>query len=210
MIPEVKENDLVICGWPGDVDTRNCERIFKAQWYPNTNKWKETCGNQHANWLRYLRKKEKENRVMVTTYPMRLNAPRLLIYGIAILFLLALAFPLFGQGTGNIKITWDTNTESDLAGYKVHIGEKSVANGDSSTYKVVVDKTNTVIGFEWKSLELGKTYYMAVTAYDFSGNESGYSNEVSHFFELPKDTDPPGAPKNSVIVEVSVTVKVQN
>ncbi len=122
---------------------------------------------------------------------------------------LLIATSLFGQSTGNVKITWDANTEFDLAGYKAYICEKSVANGDTSAYKVMIDNGNNV-GFEWKDLELGKRYYMAVTAYDLSGNESGYSNEVSHFFELPKDTNPPGAPKNNVIVEVSITVKVTN
>jgi len=115
-----------------------------------------------------------------------------------------------GQSTGNIKITWDKNTEADLAGYKVYRCEKSVANGDTSAYAVVIDKKNTVASCEWKNLQLGKTYYMAVTAYDDSGNESGYSNEVSHFFELPVDEIPPGEPKGNRIIEISITIKVEN
>lgn len=126
-----------------------------------------------------------------------------------------LMFPLsvFSQSTGNIKITWDKNSEADLAGYKVYICEKSVANGDTSAYAVVVDKKNIVASFEWKNLLLGKTYYMAVTAYDNAGNESGFSNEVAQFLkkvEPPKDTTPPDAPGNVRIIEVSITIKIEN
>lgn len=49
------------------------------------------------------------------------------------------------------------------------------------------------------------TYYFAVTAYDFSGNESGYSDEVSVFYsdEPPPDPDPdPFLPP--VITEVTI------
>jgi len=118
---------------------------------------------------------------------------------------------VFGQSTGNIKITWDKNTEADLAGYKVYLCEKPVANGDTSAYAVVIDKKNTVASFEWKNLELGKTYYMAVTAYDNSENESGFSNEVSQFLkevEPPKDTTPPDAPGNVRVIEVSKKFKL--
>ncbi|MBI3606761.1 MAG: fibronectin type III domain-containing protein [Nitrospirae bacterium] len=81
---------------------------------------------------------------------------------------------------GDAILAWDPNTEPDLAGYKVHYG---TAPG---TYSVVSDvgdvTTLTVTG-------LGPgTYYLAVTAYDTSGNESAASNEVSKSFA---DTTPP-------------------
>lgn len=136
-----------------------------------------------------------------------------------VFIVLMIPLSVFGQSTGNIKITWDKNTEADLAGYKVYRCEKSVANGDTSAYAVVIDKKNTIASFEWKNLQLGKTYYMAVTAYDNSGNESGFSNEVSQFLkevEPPKDTTPPDAPGNVRVTEVTikttteVSVKVEN
>jgi len=130
-----------------------------------------------------------------------------------IFIFLMIPLSVFSQSTGNIKITWDKNTETDLAGYKVYLCEKSVANGDTSAYAVVVDKKNTVASFEWRNLQLGKMYYMAVTAYDNSGNESGFSNEVSQFLkevEPPKDTTPPDAPGNVRVIEVSITIKVEN
>jgi len=70
------------------------------------------------------------------------------------------------------KVTWDANSESDLAGYNVYVGENS---GD---YTGVVDVGN-IMEYTWANLDAGKTYYFAVTAYDFSGNESGFSDEVN-------------------------------
>ena len=68
-------------------------------------------------------------------------------------------------------LSWDPNTEPDLAGYKVYYGTASHSYGPP----IVVGKqtTYTVTG-----LGIG-TYFFAVTAYDTSGNESGFSNEVS-------------------------------
>jgi hypothetical protein len=69
-------------------------------------------------------------------------------------------------------LSWDANTEEDLAGYKVYIGTASRAYGPP------VDVGN-VTSFKVLNLVRAQTYYFAVTAYDTSGNESGYSTEVS-------------------------------
>jgi hypothetical protein len=78
---------------------------------------------------------------------------------------------------GSAKLAWDTPRNSDgtpvsnIAGYKVHYGtssrnyDKTVNNG--------IETTCTISG-----LSPG-TYYFAVTSYDSSGNESGFSNEAS-------------------------------
>jgi len=83
-------------------------------------------------------------------------------------------------------LAWDPNPEPDLAGYKVYYGTSS------RIYDAVVDVGNwthcTLDG-----LEEGKTYYLAATAYDTHGNESDFSEEVSH--AIPKgDTDGDGIP----------------
>jgi hypothetical protein len=75
-------------------------------------------------------------------------------------------------------LTWDpptTNADgtplTDLAGYKIYYGTltrnytKVINVGNVTTY--TIENLNP------------DTYYFAVTAYDNSGNESGYSNEVS-------------------------------
>jgi hypothetical protein len=71
--------------------------------------------------------------------------------------------------TGVAKLTWDV-TPSVATGYKVYYG--SSPNTYTSSIAVGMVPSFTV------NLPPG-TYYFAVTAYDSSGNESGYSNEVS-------------------------------
>src|SRR3989344_8270826 len=82
---------------------------------------------------------------------------------------------------GQAVLSWDpptTNTDgswlTDLGGYRLYYGTAS------GNYGSVIDAgnviTHTVTGLS------GGTYYFAVTAYDTSGNESGFSNEVSKTF----------------------------
>ncbi len=69
-------------------------------------------------------------------------------------------------------VSWDANTESDLSGYKIYYGTSS------GSYDDVVDVGNKT-SFSINNLVVGTTYFFVVTAFDFSGNESGFSNEVS-------------------------------
>jgi chitinase len=72
-----------------------------------------------------------------------------------------------------VTLAWDPNTEIDLAGYKVHYGTAS------GSYTVHTD-VHKVTTYAVTGLTAGQTYYFAATAYDASGNESGYSNPVSY------------------------------
>jgi len=70
-------------------------------------------------------------------------------------------------------LTWDAVSDPDLAGYRVYASDSpgtytqpGVSVGDTTTYEV-------------EGLKRDTTYYFVVTAYDFMGNESSYSNEVS-------------------------------
>lgn len=73
---------------------------------------------------------------------------------------------------GDVSLAWNPSASEDVAGYKVYVGLSSrnygepIVIGNQTTY--------TVTG-----LTEGTTYYFAVTAFDLSGNESGFSNEVS-------------------------------
>jgi len=92
------------------------------------------------------------------------------------LFSLAYTAPALG---GDAIVSWDANTEPELAGYKLYYGTAS------RSYGIPIDignqTTYTVTG-------LGPgTYYFAVTAYDTSGNETSFSNEGSKTFA---DTSP--------------------
>jgi len=71
-----------------------------------------------------------------------------------------------------IRLAWDANSEPDLTGYKVYYGTASQSYG--SPLDVGNVTTYTLTG-----LTQGQTYYLSVTAYDTSNNESNHSGEVS-------------------------------
>lgn len=88
-----------------------------------------------------------------------------------------------------VTFTWNPNTESDLAGYKLYMG---TAPGAYTSSIDVGNKTTTVIA----GLTPG-TWYFALTAYDDKtpANESGFSIEISTTIAPPPDTTPPGVPQ---------------
>jgi hypothetical protein len=71
---------------------------------------------------------------------------------------------------GSATLNWQSYGESDLAGYRVYYGNEPRIYGPPLN----VDTTNCNLN----NLSVGMTYYFAVTAFDTSGNESGFSNEV--------------------------------
>lgn len=72
----------------------------------------------------------------------------------------------------SVSLEWDANSETNLAGYKIHFGLES--RNYSKTYDVKNVTSYTVTG-----LSPGIVYYFAATAYDTDNNESEYSNEVT-------------------------------
>jgi hypothetical protein len=74
-------------------------------------------------------------------------------------------------GTNTIELTWERNTEPDLAGYRVYR-----AVGDGPFEKV--GDTSVLPAFSDKAVEAGKTYRYQITALDRSGNESPRSGIV--------------------------------
>lgn len=97
-----------------------------------------------------------------------------------------------------VGLAWNANTESDLSGYRVYVGTESRA------YRMPIDVGNTT-AYEVLDLEAGITYFFAVTAYDTSGNESGFSNEVTETVEdTSPDTTPPAPPTGLVAVQKMV------
>jgi hypothetical protein len=73
---------------------------------------------------------------------------------------------------GSLKIVWEANQEPDLQGYRVHWG---IASKKYTSQKDVGPLTNCEI----TDLREGVAYYVAVTAVDYWGNESDFSQEVS-------------------------------
>ncbi len=109
---------------------------------------------------------------------------------LAVLF--SLAFPVLSYAD-SVTLKWSANTESDLAGYKLYVGTASRTYEHNTDVGNVI--TETVV-----NLNEGTTYYFAVTAYDTSDCESGYSNEVSY---LAVDTTPPGDPTGLQIILIN-------
>lgn len=97
---------------------------------------------------------------------------------------------LFGA---QVKLSWNPNSESDLAGYKVYWGTAS------GSYSKSVDVDNETSYTTITGLSHEVEYFFAVTAYDLTGNESGYSNEVSWL--VPADTTPPDDPTGAGLSE---------
>jgi hypothetical protein len=74
-----------------------------------------------------------------------------------------------------VQVTWNPNTEEDLAGYRLYVGEASGQYGEP------VDVGNVTGHVMEITPQHGAMYYFALTAYDTSGNESGYSAEATCF-----------------------------
>lgn len=77
------------------------------------------------------------------------------------------------SGTGKVGLTWKKNTEADLAGYRVYMG-----NAPGVFTHVYEVKGKQIDSFNMDDLPPG-TYFWAITAFDQSNNESAFSNSVS-------------------------------
>lgn len=106
------------------------------------------------------------------------------------------------HAAGRAVLTWDQNTESDLAGYKVY--HRAADQEYGPPIDVGLTATPQSPTFTVEPLADG-TYLFAVTAYDDSGNESGFSNEVSKKI----DTSPPSPPTGlrAIIERIIAAIK---
>ncbi|MDR4479399.1 MAG: fibronectin type III domain-containing protein [Nitrospira sp.] len=76
--------------------------------------------------------------------------------------------------TASATVSWNANTEQDLAGYRIYVGTRSGSYGFAGPFEV----TNRT-SFTIPNLPVGATYFFAVSAFDTTGNESAKSAEVS-------------------------------
>ena len=93
-------------------------------------------------------------------------------FATSLLIITSLFFSIAPAFAETATVSWDANTENDLSGYKIYYGTSS------GSYDNVLDVGNTT-SFVINNLVAGTTYFVVVTAYDFSRNESGFSDEVS-------------------------------
>ncbi len=73
--------------------------------------------------------------------------------------------------TSSIELTWERNTEADLAGYRIY---RSVGDGP---FEKVGDAA--VPAYSDRAVEAGKPYRYRVSAVDVSGNESERSTDIA-------------------------------
>jgi hypothetical protein len=113
----------------------------------------------------------------------------------AILMAALFSLAIFGAGkaqAGSAIISWNANTESDLAGYKLYYGtsHRNCSHPDANNcgYTTELDVHN-VTNHIVDNLPDGQTYYFAVTAYDTSSNESDFSTEGSRLITAEIEGD---------------------
>jgi hypothetical protein len=85
-------------------------------------------------------------------------------------------------GDNVIEIFWNKNTEQDLAGYHLYVS-------NSYNGKYVLIGTTSQTHFLDKDSRNGTTYYYAVSAFDFDGNESALSQDVAYDTPRPEGYD---------------------
>ena len=73
------------------------------------------------------------------------------------------------------RVTWDANTESDLKGYKLHIGTVS----GEYTSSVTINKDLTEVTCAQAGIVEPGTYFVMLKAFDTVGNFSDPSDEDS-------------------------------
>jgi hypothetical protein len=78
---------------------------------------------------------------------------------------------------GVIHLAWDSNTEEDLGGYRVHYGTYSGMYDHSIDVGMATSGSSSTT-YSLMNLVKGQTYCIAITAYDTSNNESDFSDEV--------------------------------
>jgi Fibronectin type III domain len=88
-----------------------------------------------------------------------------------VLALLLIVFPTTVLAA-SVTLRWQANTEPDISGYNLYYGT------EEREYGLPIPVSN-VTSHTIDNLVEGATYYFALTAVDTSGNESGYSTEVT-------------------------------
>jgi hypothetical protein len=74
--------------------------------------------------------------------------------------------------TVSVTIAWDDDQQPKPAGYFVYVGTQS------RNYDRKIDAGLT-LSTDIDGLEKDNKYYVSATSYDSSGNESGFSDEIS-------------------------------
>lgn len=112
---------------------------------------------------------------------------KLLITILAVLFFV---FAGTAWADSDVTLQWTANTENDLAGYRVYRGTQAAGPYTQVGNDVVCGPNNqTCCAFVDQGIPDG-TYFWVATAFDTSGNESRYSNEVTSMLDSTSPAPP--------------------
>lgn len=88
-----------------------------------------------------------------------------------------------------VRLMWDRNPEPDVVEYKIYWGTSPRAQQLYSN----IESAGNVTEYRATNLELGRTYFFAVTAVNSAGLESDFSNEV--VYTVPSRPTAPTNPR---------------
>lgn len=96
---------------------------------------------------------------------------------IVILLFVGIIWWYYPSKTGTATLSWNANTESNLAGYRIYYGtsprtDKCPPGGYPE--KIDVGKTTS---YTLNGLTNGRTYYFSITSYNVANKESCFSEE---------------------------------
>ncbi|MEA1866505.1 MAG: PKD domain-containing protein [Thermodesulfobacteriota bacterium] len=97
-------------------------------------------------------------------------------------------------------LSWDAVNASDLQGYVVYWSTTSINSANFTDYEEC-QAVGDITSFEITGLEVGQTYYFTVTSMDLAGQESNFSDEISHTIpDLFKNQPPVALASTDVVV----------
>lgn len=94
---------------------------------------------------------------------------------------------------GTLFISWDANTEADLAGYNLYYGKIN----DGFDTQIVLEP---IIQYELVGLENNVEYQFIIQAFDTHNNLGNVSEKET---AIPFDTHPPAVPSNIVLSAIT-------
>jgi len=96
----------------------------------------------------------------------------------AILIAIACGFGFYLYTDGKISLEWNSNREAGLAGYKIYYGTSPRNYTDSVIVWLPQKPQGETMRYTLKGLKKNRKYYIAVKAFNQTGRESAFSNEV--------------------------------